>query len=71
MAGEGTALAMSIEVGRGRTIVGIEKLRAKEAREGKLDPDATGGSDGGCVFNIGISFGGGSGDTESSIEVSG
>lgn len=47
VAGEGTALAASIEIGRVREMVGIEKVRAKEASDGKLEPDTLEESDGG------------------------
>ena len=49
MAGEGTCLATSMDSGRPRGKLGIEKERAKAAREVKLD--AVGGDEsGGVVF---------------------
>lgn len=53
--GDGTALAVSIDTGRGLGRVGMENERAREAREGKFEPEPRfgvsggGGVDGGCV----------------------
>lgn len=39
MAGDVTSFAASNETGRGRDRVGIEKLRANDAKDGKLEED--------------------------------
>ena len=46
VAGEGTGLAPSRESGRGRDRDGRVKLRAKDAKDGKLDDDNDPESDG-------------------------